>query len=190
MAFESIDDLENWAIANKDLGLVNGQPVFSTKSKEIQSALVPKHLYDRVLLIASAKGISKTDAGKFALSNYGEAIASERGLEFVELYLKDILEVPEIHFNRNFRFYAPVELIPPAMDLLPLSVFTTLILALWVAREWTATEKKIRARAEDLGISFEECCDKIWDSWLINQRKKRLQLSKEKGSLVTDPKLP
>lgn len=179
--FEDIESLAAWNEAHKDLGLVNGQEVFSEENKEIQ-VTIAKSLYDRTLLIARTLGFSKTDAGKSALKFWSE------NFYIADLYSQDLRKSHAVEPSRQLRFYAPLELLPGDLSVVD-SDFISLVMYMWTVQEWKLAEAKIKDRAIALGITFEECCDKIFASWKKSSRLKRLEKSKSEGKLDTSPKM-
>lgn len=181
--FTSIDELEQWVSENEHLGKINEEHIFSPLRKEFRGGYVTAEIYNRALLIGKTMGYGKSEIACSAIELYN---LSE--LDTIQIYTEEILEIPSENFTVEFRFNYPTELLDIS-SVAHSNIFVAVILQMWCDRHQVKSSEKYLARANQFNISVSDCQNLVYDSWLLESRKKRLIMSKKLGYLVRDRKV-
>lgn len=187
--FQNIQELQEWIKNNLHLGLFRGKSIIDSSIIEVRGAKIPKSLYDRTLLIAASMGFSKSETGKAALV----LLINHRYKPEITEIIQTIGNIDHIEGRKpEFRYYVSKELYNNLGDLPKLlgkPLMTAIALTYWCDTHQEYYQEWIELKMKITGLTQEEIEQLIFDYWLMQSSKKRLEMSIKKGSLILDEKL-
>jgi len=186
--FQTITELRLAIANNPNLGLIGGNPVIDSSSKEIRKGFVTKALYNQTLLIGGTMGFNKSDIGKAALLLLQQQWSSMKVTGLIE----STPDLGDETSNREFRYFVGQEILD-SLGSIPIvltnSQLTAIALTVWgqlndqYYQSWM--QRKI-VKTQHTQSQIEQA---IFDKWKMEAWLKRLTASDRKGELVQDKKL-
>ena len=186
--FQSITELRLAIANNPDLGLIGGNPVISSSSKEIRRGFVTKNLYNQTLLIGGTMGFNKSDIGKAALLLLLQQWSSIKVADLVA----NTPDLGDAATNREFRYFVGQEILGSLgsiMTVLTTSQLTAIALTIWCHFNDQYYQFWMQRKIVETQHTQSQIEQAIFDKWKMEAWLKRLTASDRKGELVQDKKL-